>query len=95
MNKSLQKLILTLPISDTVLLTVLLNENILEHWEKNKRLIICTTPKVTLEMAINKTALCNHDSIPSPKQIHEALKYAKNLSIYHSSQDSLPMAANG
>jgi len=52
MNKSLQELILNLPHSDTVLLTVLLNENILENWEKNKHIIICTTPKLTLEMAI-------------------------------------------
>jgi len=95
MNKSLQELILDLPSSDTMLLTVLLNEIVPENWEKNKHLIICSAPKLTLEMAINDIAHYKHNSIPSPKLIHDALKYARDLSSHHSRQNDLAMLANG
>lgn len=90
MNETLETLISNLPKGNTLLLTALLSEHSLEGWNKNRHIIVCNVPRLSLEMAINRATDFERNTIPCPKQIHEALK-----SIQQSSQHSLAMIANG
>ena len=76
MNKAYQELIASLSGQQQLLLTTLLSCEDTESWEQSKHLIVCPMPLLTLEMAINRVSTRTSDSIPSPKQIYDALNYA-------------------
>ena len=95
MNGKLQKLITNLPKDNTLVLTVLLSDQNLESWDKNKQMTICGTPKLSLQMAISQVIACELSTIPSPKQILKALNYANSLSIQEPPEKLPAMIANG
>lgn len=78
MNNQYQELVSTLSGNHNVLLTSLLCTEDAATWEECKHLIICSTPLLTLEMAINRVINKEHKTskIPSPEDIAKALNYA-------------------
>ena len=79
MNAQYQDLVSTFTDQHNLLLTSLLCTDDPETWENCKHLIICATPLLTLEMAINRITCKenNRTLIPTPKQIQNALQYAQ------------------
>lgn len=94
MNKQYQDLISTFSGDHNILLTSLLCTEKPDNWEECKHLIVCSTPLLTLEMAINRvtTEKRKKNEIPSPDQIQSALNYAnekKEQYLKHSSNKTL------
>ena len=95
MNEKLQKLITNLPKDNTLVLTVLLSDQSLESWDKNKQIIICADPELNLQVAINEVIARELNTIPSPKEVLKAINYANSLNIQESPEKLPKMAANG
>jgi len=95
MNKHHQTLISELSFSQPLTVTALLSYMDHDSWEANKKLLLCGTPRLTLEMAIKQVAAKEHELVPSPKLIFKALKYAEEKYNQSQLEESYPLAATG
>lgn len=85
MNDQFQTLVSTFSGNHNVLLTSLLCTESPQAWEECKHLIVCSTPLLTLEMAINRVTIKGRDKrdIPTPEQIQKALDYANEKRVQY------------